>query len=164
MIFSGAPGEIIAYTDNDVQFYPGWLSNTITNVTMDLKVPGFMKDEPVIIGGKYTDTTYGEFQVEMDVFNQAFAEVMMQGDVEERVFTFPIPTYNITEDFDWDNPAYNKIWEMTAKYGIPSFSNFIGSDMSPEDARSMCCRLRLDNRELRKEEAVSSAPIHLQGL
>ncbi|MEQ8201350.1 MAG: ribonucleoside triphosphate reductase [Syntrophomonadaceae bacterium] len=121
-----------------------------TNVTMDLKVPGFMKDEPVIIGGKYMDATYGEFQAEMDTFNQAFAEVMMDGDVEERVFTFPIPTYNITADFDWSNPSYNKIWEMTAKYGIPSFSNFINSDMSPEDARSMCCRLRLDNRELRK--------------
>ena len=121
-----------------------------TNVTMDLKVPGFMKDEPVIIGGKFMDATYGEFQAEMDIFNQAFAEVMMDGDVEERVFTFPIPTYNITEDFDWSNPAYNKIWEMTAKYGIPNFSNFVNSDMSPEDARSMCCRLRLDNRELRK--------------
>ncbi|MDD4803334.1 MAG: ribonucleoside triphosphate reductase, partial [Syntrophomonas sp.] len=121
-----------------------------TNITMDLKVPNFMKNEPVIIGGKYMDATYGEFQAEMDILNQAFAEVMMQGDVEERVFTFPIPTYNITEDFDWENPAYDKIWEMTAKYGIPNFSNFIGSDMSPEDARSMCCRLRLDNRELRK--------------
>ena len=121
-----------------------------TNVTMDLKVPNFMKDEPVIIGGKFMEATYGEFQAEMDIFNQAFAEVMMDGDVEERVFTFPIPTYNITEDFDWSNPAYNKIWEMTAKYGIPNFSNFVNSDMSPEDARSMCCRLRLDNRELRK--------------
>lgn len=121
-----------------------------TNVTIDLKVPEFMKNEPVIIGGKVMDDTYGDFQAEMDIFNQAFAEVMMEGDKEERVFTFPIPTYNITEDFDWDNPSYDKIWEMTAKYGIPSFSNFIGSDMSPEDARSMCCRLRLDNRELRK--------------
>lgn len=121
-----------------------------TNVTLDLKVPEFMKDEPVIIGGKYMDATYGEFQAEMDIFNQAFAEVMMEGDCEERVFTFPIPTYNITKDFDWDNPNYDKIWEITAKYGIPNFSNFINSDMSPEDARSMCCRLRLDNRELRK--------------
>ncbi|SHG53076.1 ribonucleoside-triphosphate reductase class III catalytic subunit [Thermosyntropha lipolytica DSM 11003] len=121
-----------------------------TNVTLDLKVPEFMKNEPVIIGGKYMDATYGEFQEEMDMFNQAFAEVMMEGDAEERVFTFPIPTYNITEDFDWDNPRYEKIWQMTAKYGIPYFSNFIGSDMRPEDARSMCCRLRLDNRELRK--------------
>lgn len=121
-----------------------------TNVTLDLKVPEFMKNEPVVIGGQYTDTCYGEFQAEMDIFNQAFAEVMMEGDCEERVFTFPIPTYNITKDFDWTNPTYDKIWEMTAKYGIPSFSNFINSDMSPEDARSMCCRLRLDNRELRK--------------
>jgi len=121
-----------------------------TNVTMDLKVPEFMKNEPVIVGGKYMVETYGDFQEEMDIFNRAFAEVMMEGDVEERVFTFPIPTYNITEDFDWDNPNYDKIWEMTAKYGIPYFSNFIGSDMSPDDARSMCCRLRLDNRELRK--------------
>ncbi len=121
-----------------------------TNVTLDLKVPEFMKNEPVIIGGKYLDEVYGDFQAEMDIFNQAFAEVMMEGDAEERVFTFPIPTYNITEDFDWDNSNYDKIWEMTARYGIPYFSNFIGSDMNPEDARSMCCRLRLDNRELRK--------------
>lgn len=121
-----------------------------TNITLDLKVPGFMKNEPVVAGGRYMAETYGEFQVEMDMFNRAFAEVMMEGDAEERVFTFPIPTYNITEDFDWDNPSYDKIWEMTAKYGIPYFSNFVNSDMSPEDARSMCCRLRLDNRELRK--------------
>jgi anaerobic ribonucleoside-triphosphate reductase len=121
-----------------------------TNVTMDLKVPEFMKNQPVIIGGQMMEETYGDFQAEMDLFNQAFAEVMMEGDVEERVFTFPIPTYNITEDFDWDNPNYEKIWEMTSRYGIPYFSNFINSDMNPEDARSMCCRLRLDNRELRK--------------
>ncbi len=121
-----------------------------TNITLDLKVPEFMKNEPVVAGGKYMPDTYGDFQAEMDIFNQAFAEVMMEGDAEERVFTFPIPTYNITEDFDWDNPNYDKIWEMTAKYGIPYFSNFVNSDMSPEDARSMCCRLRLDNRELRK--------------
>ncbi|MEN6348681.1 MAG: ribonucleoside triphosphate reductase [Syntrophomonas sp.] len=121
-----------------------------TNVTLDLKVPEFMKDEPVIIGGEIMSDTYGDFQAEMDMFNQAFAEVMMEGDKEERVFTFPIPTYNITEDFDWSNSNYDKIWEMTARYGIPYFSNFIGSDMNPEDARSMCCRLRLDNRELRK--------------
>ena len=121
-----------------------------TNITMDLKVPEFMKNEPVIIGGQYMDKTYGEFQAEMDMLNQAFAEVMMEGDCEERVFTFPIPTYNITADFDWSNPNYDKIWEMTAKYGIPNFSNFVNSDMNPEDARSMCCRLRLDNRELRK--------------
>jgi len=121
-----------------------------TNLTMDLKVPNHMKNEPVIIGGKPQKETYGEFQEEMDILNKAFAEVMMEGDASGRVFTFPIPTYNITKDFDWDNKNYDMIWEMTAKYGIPYFSNFINSDMDPEDARSMCCRLRLDQSELRK--------------
>jgi anaerobic ribonucleoside-triphosphate reductase len=121
-----------------------------TNLTMDLKVPNYMKDEPVIIGGVPQKETYKEFQHEMDMLNRAFAEIMMEGDSEGRLFTFPIPTYNITKDFEWDNPAYDMIWEMTAKYGIPYFSNFINSDMKPEDARSMCCRLRLDQQELRK--------------
>lgn len=121
-----------------------------TNITMDLKVPDYMKDEPVIIGGKFQKETYKDFQKEMDMLNRAFAEGMIEGDADGRVFTFPIPTYNITHDFDWDNPDYDLIWEMTAKYGIPYFSNFINSDMSPEDARSMCCRLRLDQTELRK--------------
>jgi len=94
--------------------------------------------------------TYGDFQQEMYMFNSAFAEVMMEGDARGRVFTFPIPTYNITKDFDWDNPNLENVWKMTGKYGIPYFSNFVNSDMSPEDARSMCCRLRLDNRELHK--------------
>jgi ribonucleoside-triphosphate reductase len=117
---------------------------------MDLKVPNHMKHEPVVLGGEFTDKCYGDFQEQMDILNRAFAEVMMEGDAEERVFTFPIPTYNITTEFEWDNPVYDKIWEMTARYGIPGFSNYINSDMDPEDARSMCCRLRLDNRELRK--------------
>ena len=121
-----------------------------TNITMDLKVPSTLKDSPIIIGGKYQTETYGDFQAEMDIINSAFAEVMMEGDAKGRVFTFPIPTYNITEDFDWDNPMLENIWKMTGKYGIPYFSNFVNSDMSPEDARSMCCRLRLDNRELQK--------------
>ncbi len=121
-----------------------------TNVTMDLKVPDFMADEPVIIGGEPQDRTYGEFQQEMDLFNRAFAEVMQSGDAKGRVFSFPIPTYNITEDFDWDNPVLDPVWKMTARYGVPYFSNFINSDMDPSDARSMCCRLRLDNRELRR--------------
>lgn len=121
-----------------------------TNITMDLKVPNSFKDQAAIIGGQLMDKNYGDFQKEMDMLNQAFAEVMMEGDAEERVFTFPIPTYNITPDFDWKNPAYDRIWEMTAKYGIPGFANYINSDMDPEDARSMCCRLRLDNRELRR--------------
>jgi ribonucleoside-triphosphate reductase (formate) len=121
-----------------------------TNITMDLNVPGTFRDTPVIIGGQMRNETYGEFQTEMDMFNSAFAEVMMEGDARGRVFTFPIPTYNITKDFDWDNQKLENIWKMTGKYGIPYFSNFVNSDMSPEDARSMCCRLRLDNRELHK--------------
>jgi ribonucleoside-triphosphate reductase len=119
-----------------------------TNITLDLKVPDILKEQSVIIGGKPQDYTYGEFQEEMDIINKAFAEVMMEGDAKGRPFTFPIPTYNITKDFDWDNPTIEPVWEMTAKYGIPYFSNFINSDMKPEDVRSMCCRLRLDNREL----------------
>ncbi len=121
-----------------------------TNITMDLFVPSILKDQPVIIGGKEQEETYSSFQHEMDMINKAFAEVMMEGDAKGRVFTFPIPTYNITKDFDWSNPNLEMIWKMTGKYGIPYFSNFVNSDMSPEDARSMCCRLRLDNRELLK--------------
>ncbi|MFT3738933.1 MAG: ribonucleoside triphosphate reductase [Breznakibacter sp.] len=121
-----------------------------TNITLDLKVPGFMKDMPVIIGGAPQSQCYGEFQAEMDLFNAAFADVMAEGDASGRVFSFPIPTYNITRDFDWDNPAYAQIWTIAAKYGIPYFSNFVNSDMSPDDVRSMCCRLRLDKRELQK--------------
>lgn len=119
-----------------------------TNITMDLTVPSYYAEQPVIIGGELQERTYKEFQNEMDMFNKAFFEVMMEGDNSGRVFTFPIPTYNITKDFDWDNENINGLWEMAAKYGIPYFSNFINSDMSPEDARSMCCRLRIDNREL----------------
>ena len=113
-------------------------------------MPSILKDQPVIVGGVDRDETYAQFQPELDMINRAFAEVMMEGDAKGRVFTFPIPTYNITEDFDWDNPNLDPVWKMTGKYGIPYFSNFVNSDMSPEDARSMCCRLRLDNRELLK--------------
>jgi len=121
-----------------------------TNITMDLTVPSYMKDEPVIIGGDLTDDNYSDFVDEMDMMNHAFADIMYEGDAKGRPFTFPIPTYNITKDFDWKNDGLDPVWEMTAKYGIPYFSNFINSDMKPDDARSMCCRLRLDNRELRK--------------
>jgi len=121
-----------------------------TNVTLDLTVPDFMKDEPIVFGGKTLDTTYGDMETEMEMFNTAFAEVMDQGDSKGRVFTFPIPTYNISKDFDWASPIAQKIFEMTAKYGVPYFSNFLNTDMKPEDVRSMCCRLRIDNRELRK--------------
>ncbi|HRY52322.1 MAG TPA: ribonucleoside triphosphate reductase [Candidatus Portnoybacteria bacterium] len=120
------------------------------NVTIDLKPPKALAQQPVIIGGQAQKENYADFQDEMNIFNRAFCEVMSEGDASGRVFTFPIPTYNITKDFDWDNPALAGVWEMTAKYGVPYFANFINSDMSPDDARSMCCRLRLDNRELYK--------------
>jgi len=121
-----------------------------TNLTLDLTVPEFMKEEAVLFNGRVTDETYGEMNKEMEVFNLAFAEIMQQGDSKGRVFTFPIPTYNITNDFTWDSPVSKAIFEVTAKYGVPYFSNFMNSDLHPEDVRSMCCRLRIDNRELRK--------------
>ncbi len=121
-----------------------------TNVTLDVTVPKYFADQNVTIGGELKPETYKEFQQEMDLFNLAFLEVMAEGDAKGRVFTFPIPTYNITRDFDWDNKNLEYLWEMTSKYGVPYFSNFVNSDMSPEDARSMCCRLRIDNRELEK--------------
>ncbi len=121
-----------------------------TNITMDMMVPSNMADEAVVIGGELQDRCYGEFQAEMDLLNRAFCAVMMTGDVSGRIFSFPIPTYNITSNLDWESDRLQPVWEMTAKYGIPYFSNFVNSDMDPEDARSMCCRLRLDNRELRR--------------
>jgi ribonucleoside-triphosphate reductase (formate) len=122
-----------------------------TNITLDLTVPSYYADRAVIIGGKLQSETYAGFQKEMDILNKAFLEVMKEGDAKGRVFTFPIPTYNITRDFNWDNPTLEILWEITAKYGIPYFANFINADMKPEDARSMCCRLRIDNRELNKK-------------
>ena len=119
-----------------------------TNITLDLECPKHMTDNPVIIGGEMQDTTYGEYQEEMNMLNKALLEVLSEGDANGRVFTFPIPTVNITKDFNWDNPVIESLWEASAKYGIPYFSNFINSDMDPEDARSMCCRLRIDNRQL----------------
>ena len=121
-----------------------------TNVTMDLVPSGTLAEQGVIIGGKVQKEKYKDFTKEMAMLNKAFCEIMMQGDAQGRLFSYPIPTYNLPKNFDWDNPDYRPIWEMTAKYGIPYFSNFINSDMNPDDARSMCCRLRLDNRELRK--------------
>jgi len=121
-----------------------------TNLTLDLTVPQSFADQPVIIDGKPQDKTYKDFQNEMDMLNKAFLEIMLEGDARGRVFTFPIPTYNITMDFDWDNPNLNLLWQVTAKYGLPYFSNFINSDMKPEDTRSMCCRLRLNTKTLEK--------------
>ncbi len=120
-----------------------------TNVTLDLKVPRDLADMPATVGGRDFGK-YGDFQEQMDLINRALAEVLGDGDARGRVFTFPIPTYNIVPGFQWDNPELKPVWEMTARYGIPYFANFINSDMRPEDARSMCCRLRLDTRELKR--------------
>ncbi|HTU00338.1 MAG TPA: ribonucleoside triphosphate reductase, partial [Candidatus Sulfotelmatobacter sp.] len=121
-----------------------------TNVTLDLQPPSTLADQPVIVGGETRSETYGEFRKEMAVFNRAFLEVLAEGDARGRVFTFPVPTYNIGKDFDWDDPGLESLWAATARYGIPYFANFVNSDLSPEDARSMCCRLRLDVTELRR--------------
>jgi ribonucleoside-triphosphate reductase len=132
-----------------------------TNLTMDLGCPKMYKDQNVIRGGVLQQEKYGEFQNEMDLINQAFAEVMSEGDATGRIFTFPIPTYNVTKEFNWENKNLDKVWEMTSKYGVPYFANFVNSDMDAEDARSMCCRLRLDNRELHKRMGglFGSAPL-----
>ncbi len=121
-----------------------------SNITLDLVVPERMKEKPVIIAGVPKDTHYSDYQAEMDLFNTAFCEVMSEGDASGRVFTFPIPTINVTKEFDWESPVVDAIMEMTAKYGIPYFSNYVNSDLKAEDALSMCCRLRLDTTELRK--------------
>ncbi len=121
-----------------------------SNITLDIKVHPLLKDRPVIIGGEPQDRTYGEFQKEMDMFNLALCEVLAKGDANGRIFTFPIPTINVTKDLDWDSPVVNAIMDITCKYGIPYFANYINSTLSPEDALSMCCRLRLDLSELRK--------------
>ena len=120
------------------------------NVSLDVRVPDFYKNQPVIIGGKPQKENYGEFQEEMSMFIKAFYEGLMEGDAKGRPMTFPIPTVSITKDFNWEDSALEPLWEATAKYGVNYFSNFIQSDMKPDDARSMCCRLRLDNRELYK--------------
>ncbi|MFA7087756.1 MAG: ribonucleoside triphosphate reductase [Patescibacteria group bacterium] len=121
-----------------------------TNITLDVTPSPMIGEENVIIGGEVRPEKYKDFQKEMDMFNSAFAEVMLEGDSTGRVFGFPIPTYCIDKEFDWNRESLKTVWEMTAKYGIPYFSNFVNSDMNRDDARSMCCRLRLDNRELRK--------------
>ena len=123
-----------------------------TNITLDWKIPNDLKDMPAIIGGKPMDFTYGECQKEADMVNKAFIEVMIEGDANGRGLQYPIPTYSITKDFDWSETENNKLlFEMAAKYGAPYFSNYVNSDMEPTDVRSMCCRLRLDLRELRKK-------------
>ncbi|MCK6462359.1 MAG: ribonucleoside triphosphate reductase [Candidatus Pacebacteria bacterium] len=128
-----------------------WGTQTpFTNITLDLVCPEDLKKQSLKMGGKYFPYAFGQLQKEMDMINKAYVEVMTAGDAKGRVFTFPIPTYNITKDFDWDNPNHEPIFEMTAKYGMPYFQNFINSDMKPNQIRSMCCRLQLDLRELLK--------------
>ena len=123
-----------------------------SNITLDWTVPADLRDLPAIVGGKEQDFTYGDCQKEMDMVNKAFIEIMTEGDADGRGFQYPIPTYSITKDFDWSETENNRLlFEMTAKYGTPYFSNYINSDMEPSDVRSMCCRLRLDLRELRKK-------------
>jgi ribonucleoside-triphosphate reductase len=121
-----------------------------SNLTFDIRVPAMLRDEHIICGGEYRDEKYGDFQAEIDLFNKAFCEVMLEGDAKGRVFTFPIPTINITKEFDWSNPVVDEFMKITCKYGIPYFANFVNSNLSPEDAVSMCCRLRLNTSELRK--------------
>ncbi|MBN1369617.1 MAG: ribonucleoside triphosphate reductase [Dehalococcoidaceae bacterium] len=121
-----------------------------TNLSFDLTPPSYLKGEAAVVGGEPRDFTYGDCQKEIDMINQAFCEIMNEGDSKGRIFSFPIPTYNISAGFNPDNPNLDALWQMTAKYGIPYFANFLNSDLKPEDARSMCCRLRLDLREIRR--------------
>lgn len=121
-----------------------------SNLTFDITVPGTLKNDYVVTGGTYKEDKYSDFQKEMDIFNMAFCEIMLEGDSKGRVFTFPIPTINVTKEFDWDSEVVNEFMKITCKYGIPYFSNYVNSDLSPDDAVSMCCRLRIDTTELRK--------------
>jgi len=125
----------------------GW-QTPFSNLTFDLTVPGDMKAKKVVVGGIELASTYGEYQAEMDMINRAFLELMIEGDQKSRVFTFPIPTYNLSRDFAWNSPIADLLFEATAKYGIPYFQNYIGTGMNPGDIRAMCCRLNLDQREL----------------
>ncbi len=128
-----------------------WGTQTpFTNLTFDWVCPDDLRDQVPFVGEEPCDFTYGDLQAEMDVINRAYIEVMTEGDASGRVFTFPIPTYNITKDFDWESPNADALFAMTAKYGLPYFQNFINSEMNPGDVRSMCCRLQLDLRELLK--------------
>ena len=121
-----------------------------TNITMDWVCPTDLKERPAVVGGNEQDFSYGDCRAEMDMINKAFIQLMLEGDANGRGFAYPIPTYNITRDFEWDSPNARLLFEMTSKFGTPYFQNFINSDLNPEDVRSMCCRLRLDKRELRK--------------
>ncbi|MBT3419510.1 MAG: ribonucleoside triphosphate reductase [Candidatus Magasanikbacteria bacterium] len=150
--------RVYEYTSQNMQSFvfnlnipSRWGTQTpFTNITLDWTVPDDLKDKELLLGGKPFPYTFGELQEQMDVVNKAFIDVMVKGDVKGRTFTFPIPTYNITKEFDWEDEKTEALFEMTAKYGTPYFQNFINSDLNPGDVRSMCCRLQLDLKELRK--------------
>jgi ribonucleoside-triphosphate reductase len=135
-----------------------------TNVTFDIEPPAWLAAQPAVIGGEWTDTPYSEFREERRMFLRAFCEVILEGDAKGRPFTFPIPTFNITPDTPWEDGSLDPVWRMTAKYGTPYFSNFVSSDMKPEDARSMCCRLRLDNREILGHEPSGDGGVKRGGM
>ena len=140
-----------------------WGTQTpFTNITLDWDCPEDLKNKHLLLGGKEFPYAFGELQKEMNIINSAFIEVMTTGDCKGRTFTFPIPTYNITKDFDWNDPKNLPMFEMTAKYGTPYFQNFINSDLNPGDVRSMCCRLQLDLKELRyfREIILKAIPFH----
>jgi len=135
-----------------------------TNISLDVICPKNLREQPVILQGKHhAEWTYGDFQEEMDALNRAFAEVMYQGDGNGNIFSFPIPTYNLYDGFDWDSPRFEPIWAMTAKYGVPYFTNFLNSDLNPEDFRSMCCRLRLDVGQLHSRGGSLFGSVPLTG-
>jgi anaerobic ribonucleoside-triphosphate reductase len=139
------------FRKNGSVFISGQCQAPFTNITLDWVVPNDLKNLKAIVGGKETDFTYGDCKKEMDMINKAFLEIFLEGDANGRGFQYPIPTYSITKDFDWSETENNKLlFDLTAKYGTPYFSNYINSSMNPSDVRSMCCRLRLDLRELRK--------------
>ena len=125
----------------------GWQA-PFSNLTFDLTIPDDLKDKTAVVGGKELTSKYGDYQKEVDMINKGFLKTMMQGDKAERIFTFPIPTYNLTKNFDWDSEISNLLFEVTGKYGIPYFQNYLGSDLDPKDIRAMCCRLNLDLKEL----------------
>lgn len=128
-----------------------WGQTPFTNLNLRLGRARRSARQPGLIGGRRRTKTYGEFQHEMDMINRAFLEVMSQGDRDGRIFTFPIPTYNVTKDFNWTSDNAKLLFEVTGKYGLPYFQNFINSDLNPGDVRSMCCRLQMDMRELRNK-------------
>lgn len=141
-------GNVIFKDEEGHVFLSGQTQTPFTNLTFDIHCPDDLRNQHPLIGGKEVDFTYGDLQKEMDMINRAYIEVMIEGDAQGRIFTFPIPTYNITDDFDWDSENSKLMFEMTAKYGTPYFQNFMNSDLDPHMIRSMCCRLRLDLTEL----------------